>query len=73
MSSVRLVSICDLLENEQGMPNKFSIPAYQRGYRWKQLQVSQLLDEVWELIQNKQGGPFGCRSDLHQIMPPTHS
>ena len=64
MSSVSLVSICDLLENDQGMPTRFWIPAYQRGYRWKRLQVSQLLDDIWEFIQNNQGGPFYCLQHL---------
>ena len=64
MSSVSLVSICDLLENDQGTPTRFWIPAYQRGYRWKRLQVSQLLDDIWEFIQNNQGGPFYCLQPL---------
>ena len=27
---------------------RFFIPSYQRGYRWKELQVKQLLDDIWE-------------------------
>jgi hypothetical protein len=32
----------------------FYIPAYQRGYRWGQIQVKELLDDIWEFSQ--QGG-----------------
>ena len=27
---------------------KFSIPNYQRGYRWTKQQVKELLDDIWE-------------------------
>ncbi len=63
MSRVRLTSICELLENDQGNPTKFLIPSYQRGYRWKNLQVRQLLDDIWEFIRNPQG-PFYCLQPL---------
>ena len=63
MSRVRLISICELLENDQGNPTKFLIPSYQRGYRWKKLQVRQLLDDIWEFIRNPQG-PFYCLQPL---------
>jgi len=49
-SSIRLRSINDLLTDTDGKPMRFRIPAYQRGYRWKALQVRQLLDDVWEFI-----------------------
>ena len=35
------------------------IPSYQRGYRWTKVQVNQLLDDIWEFIQNRQGA-FYC-------------
>ncbi|RLA86903.1 MAG: DUF262 domain-containing protein, partial [Deltaproteobacteria bacterium] len=50
-SNIRLRSINSLLTDEQGQPTRFLIPAYQRGYRWAPLQVTQLLDDVWEFIQ----------------------
>src|SRR5687768_15376702 len=28
----------------------FFIPAYQRGYRWTERQVTELLDDVWEFL-----------------------
>ena len=42
--------ITDLLTDGDGNPTRFWIPAYQRGYRWKPLQVTHLLDDVWEFI-----------------------
>jgi uncharacterized protein with ParB-like and HNH nuclease domain len=30
----------------------FYIPAYQRGYRWSKIQVSELLDDIWEFSQS---------------------
>lgn len=55
-SSICLKSITDLLTDSEGNPTRFWIPAYQRGYRWKPLQVTQLLDDVWEFIQTSEGG-----------------
>jgi len=54
-SSICLRSINSLLNNEQGQPNRFWIPGYQRGYRWAPLQVIQLLDDVWDFIQSDGG------------------
>jgi uncharacterized protein with ParB-like and HNH nuclease domain len=45
---------------------RFFIPAYQRGYRWKETQVTQLLEDVWRFAKNppkyEQGEekPFYC-------------
>lgn len=30
---------------------KFYIPSYQRGYRWTDIQVQELLDDIWEFSQ----------------------
>ncbi len=62
-SSICLKAINDLLTDEQGQPTRFWIPAYQRGYRWTSLEVRQLLDDVWEFIQNGQGA-FYCLQPL---------
>ena len=32
---------------------KFFIPAYQRGYRWNDLEVEYLLNDVWDFIQTR--------------------
>ena len=66
-SSISIKPISDLLTDSEGQPTRFWIPAYQRGYRWKPLQVTQLLDDVWEFIQNSEGGKrqaFYCLQPL---------
>jgi len=50
-----LKSINQLLEEH------FFIPSYQRGYRWSNTQVTQLLDDVWEFAGNsKTDKEFYC-------------
>lgn len=46
-NKIELKSVSELL----GM--KFFIPSYQRGYRWTEQQVKDLLNDVKEFIQNK--------------------
>ena len=43
-NNVSLKTINDLLEYN------FFIPSYQRGYRWTERQVKDLLDDIWEFI-----------------------
>lgn len=62
-SSICLKAINDLLTDEHGQPTQFWIPAYQRGYRWTSLEVTQLLDDVWEFIQEGEGA-FYCLQPL---------
>ena len=40
----------------------FFIPAYQRGYRWTETQVTQLLKDIWQFTKrdNKSKGEFYC-------------
>lgn len=45
-NDLTLKSVCDLL----GM--KFFIPSYQRGYRWTEQQVKDLLNDIKEFIDN---------------------
>lgn len=44
MSCLTEKTIGELLEN------KFFIPSYQRGYRWTERQVEDLLNDVWDFI-----------------------
>lgn len=44
---LRLTSVNDLM----GM--NFYIPSYQRGYRWKTRQVTDLLDDIWEFHEKE--------------------
>jgi hypothetical protein len=65
-SNICLKPIHKLLTDEQGKSTQFWIPAYQRGYRWKPLQVTQLLDDVREFIlrRNPQPDEFYCLQPL---------
>jgi hypothetical protein len=66
-SSIHLRSINSLLTDEQGQPSRFWIPGYQRGYRWAPLQVTQLLDDVWEFTMKSEEGKrqaFYCLQPL---------
>lgn len=55
METLRLKSI-----NEIGLDTRFFIPSYQRGYRWAQTQVINLLDDIHEFIQTRSGNQFYC-------------
>lgn len=56
---IELRSIKRLLIDDGGAPARYWIPAYQRGYRWTRLQVTQLLDDIWDFIQHG-AGDFYC-------------
>ena len=58
----KLKSIYELLCNEEGKPESFFIPSYQRGYRWTKQQVEELLEDIWEfaLKRQKADGEFYC-------------
>lgn len=38
----------------------FFIPDYQRGYRWEQQDVTNLLNDLWQFSQNQGGQSFYC-------------
>ena len=66
-ASIQLRPISMLLTDVGGQPAHYWIPAYQRGYRWTPLQVTQLLDDIWEFIQLSEGGSrqaFYCLQPL---------
>ncbi|WP_368187197.1 DUF262 domain-containing protein [Aestuariibius sp. HNIBRBA575] len=50
-AAIELRSINRLIVDDDGAPARYWIPAYQRGYRWDRLQVTQLLDDIWDFIQ----------------------
>ncbi len=56
-NKIELKSISELL----GM--KFFIPSYQRGYRWTEQQVKDLLKDIWEFSQKKKT-EFYCLQPL---------
>jgi uncharacterized protein with ParB-like and HNH nuclease domain len=39
---------------------KFNIPDYQRGYRWEEQEVTELLDDLWSFQKDKESGNFYC-------------
>lgn len=54
-NSVNLYSISELLEK------KFFVPSYQRGYRWTEQQVKELLDDIFSFATKKKAdGEFYC-------------
>lgn len=65
-SDLCLKPIHELLTDEHGNPTQFWIPAYQRGYRWKPLQVTQLLEDIREFSQRRNPQPedFYCLQPL---------
>ena len=56
-NNIELKSVSELL----GM--KFFIPSYQRGYRWTEQQVKDMLNDIWEFSQ-KQKSEFYCLQPL---------
>lgn len=42
----------------------FNVPAYQRGYRWDKINVTDLLDDLLEFIQDGSSGKFYCLQPL---------
>lgn len=53
-ATLELRSVNRLLVDEAGSPARYWIGAYQRGYRWTELQVKQLLDDIWDFIQTSE-------------------
>lgn len=42
------------------MGEEFTIPHYQRGYRWEDQEVTELLDDLWAFQKDKESGDFYC-------------
>uniref|UniRef100_UPI0028EA4CA1 DUF262 domain-containing protein n=1 Tax=uncultured Campylobacter sp. TaxID=218934 RepID=UPI0028EA4CA1 len=42
----------------------FTVPSYQRGYRWDRLNVTDLLNDLLEFIQDGSSGKFYCLQPL---------
>lgn len=41
-------------------PYQFNIPHYQRGYRWGEQEITELLDDLWEFQSDQHMGDFYC-------------
>ena len=57
--SVEMLTVKCLLNNNYN----FVIPSYQRGYRWDEIQVNDLLNDIYEFHQNNNEG-FYCLQPL---------
>ena len=57
--NLRLKSIGDILKSDTSEYN-FFIPSYQRGYRWGEKQVNELLDDISSFSKNKKEEDFYC-------------
>lgn len=56
-NSIKLKSINEILTDK----DSFFIPSYQRGYRWTQQQVVDLLNDIWEFtLKEKTKDEFYC-------------
>lgn len=53
VNELELIAIPDLMERN------FFIPDYQRGYRWEEIHIFQLLSDIWDFT-NKNSGDFYC-------------
>jgi len=47
----------------------FFIPSYQRGYRWTETQVTQLLDDIWQFAKNPQPYELGAEKPFYCLQP----
>ena len=66
-AAIELRSVTSLLVDEDGSSARYWIPSYQRGYRWTQRQVTQLLEDIWDFIQTGEEKPrtaFYCLQPL---------
>ena len=54
VNGIELIPINNLVKES------FFIPAYQRGYRWKHPEVTDLLDDIWEFSLTAQPIEFYC-------------
>jgi uncharacterized protein with ParB-like and HNH nuclease domain len=52
----RLKAIAELLDGN----HSFYIPSYQRGYRWDERQVEDLLKDIWDFASSAKKGAFYC-------------
>ena len=46
------MSIHQLIEDQETNKKTFLVPSYQRGYRWQRVNVSDLLNDLYEFIHS---------------------
>lgn len=57
-NAISLVRVSDLFRK------KFFVPDYQRGYRWTETQVSDLLSDIYDFAMHPEKGDFYCLQPL---------
>jgi hypothetical protein len=64
--SIGLRSVYELRVDSKDRPVRYRIPHYQRGFRWDSLQVSQLLDDIYDFTRREDPHPedFYCLQPL---------
>ncbi len=60
MNEIKMMPVCELCKENMN----FFIPSYQRGYRWTEQQVTDLLDDIWEFAESNKDGGFYCLQPL---------
>ena len=66
INSIRTIKIEELIANKN-MPNgmQFFVPKYQRGYRWKETQIQQMLNDLYEFeFERNNEDKFYCLQPL---------
>jgi len=64
---IKLVSVENLLRDNDALPVSFFIPNYQRGYRWEPEQVEQLLNDILQFAQGRQSS--ARRDEFYCLQP----
>lgn len=64
--AIALKTVNELRLDDEGKPQRYFIAAYQRGYRWTPLQVTQLLEDIREFTKRRSPQPddFYCLQPL---------
>lgn len=74
MSEVRVQEKLRLKNIYELLGEHFYIPAYQRGYRWSEIQVKELLDDIWEFSQqtSSEKSAFYCLQPIVVVKRDDH-
>jgi len=48
---------------------RFYIPSYQRGYRWREEQVEALLNDLWEFKTNQESQKNSFKNPFYCLQP----
>ena len=66
-------TINDVLRGDDMAARQFMIPSFQRGYRWTEKNVRQLIEDIYEnvteKIKNIPIGPIEKTGDLNKLAP----